>query len=684
MINKTEKEERRFLSLVKTLINATINKAYEEVSEMAKDLQELKKYLWENKDGMDRMEKEAVRYSINQNAWFGEETVKQKSKLIKLLDSPYFARIDFIESNKSNNYTVYIGVHSFFDNTSKVNLIHDWRAPISSVFYDYEIGKAYYDAPGGRIEGEVSLKRQYRIKNGKMEFMLETSFNVFDDILQKELSVASDEKMKNIVATIQRDQNKIIRNQTSQTLIIQGVAGSGKTSIALHRIAFLLYKFKTVLKANDILIISPNKVFSDYISNVLPELGEEQIPQTGLEELADEILGGKIKLQTYAEQIDSLVENNDKNLISRIRIKTLSDFMEQLDEFVSYIENSYFVPADFQIDDVTIPRSVILNKYQSYHRIPVLKRFAEIASSLSDYVKIKHKKNLKVSQKNKIKSGLLKMFKTSNIKQIYKDFYTWLEMPEYLKLLPKAVYEYSDVFPLVYLKIKLEGIKINTNVKHLLIDEMQDYSSVQYTVLSMLFPCKKTILGDTNQSVNPFSLTNAFHIKKVFEDATIMKLNKSYRSTYEITEFAQKISPNVELEVIERHGDKPEVLEFNDFNEEMSKIEELIEIFSASDYNSLGIICKSIEQAEKVFKIIETFEAKAYLLNYQSTVFYKGVVVTSAFMAKGLEFDQVIIPYVDKINYNKDIDKNMLYVACTRAMHKLDLTYSGEKSDFLN
>ncbi|MBN2893765.1 MAG: AAA family ATPase, partial [Bacteroidales bacterium] len=498
-----------------------------------------------------------------------------------------------------------------------------------------------------------------------------------------ELSVSSDEKMKNIVATIQRDQNKIIRNQSAQTLIIQGVAGSGKTSIALHRIAFLLYKFKTSLKSEDILIISPNKVFSDYISNVLPELGETQIPQTGMEELAVEILGDKIKFQTLQEQINNLLENEDQKLISRIRIKTISDFIEELDNFVAYVERRYFIPNDIIIDGITISSSIILNKYQSYHRIPVLKRFLEISLSLSDYVRIKHRKELKKPQIKKTETEIKKMFKTTNIKDIYKDFYDWLEMPEYLKLLPKSVYEYSDVFPLVYLKIKLEGAKNNSKVKHLLVDEMQDYNPIQYTVLSLLFSCQKTILGDENQSVNPFSLTTAFHIKKIFEDATIMQLNKSYRSTFQITEFAQKINPSKSLEAVNRQGENPEIIECETSDEEIIQVVRLIENFRNSEHNSLGIICKTQSQAEELFSIIEKKGHKAYLLNYQSTAFYKGIIVTSAFMAKGLEFDQVIVPFVNRTNYKKDIEKSLLYIACTRAMHKLDITYSGDICEFL-
>lgn len=223
-----------------------------------------------------------MRESILNHFALGESVIDKRKRLGKILDNPYFGRIDF-KQQSGNIFPIYIGVHSFYDSDSKMSLIYDWRAPISSMFYDYELGEAYYSSPAGEVKGDILLKRQYRIRNGRMEFMIESSLTVHDDILQKELSSNTDDKMKNIVATIQREQNRIIRNEDAQALIIQGVAGSGKTSIALHRIAYLLYTFKESLSSKDILIISPNKVFADYISNVLPELGEETVPETSME-----------------------------------------------------------------------------------------------------------------------------------------------------------------------------------------------------------------------------------------------------------------------------------------------------------------------------------------------------------------------------------------------------------------
>ncbi|MFC7671134.1 hypothetical protein ACFQT0_29855 [Hymenobacter humi] len=232
---------------------------------------------------MDDADMVAAGQSIDRMAFTGEGAVARKRRLLKLVQSPYFGRIDFV-SRKQEPLTVYIGVGSFMDERQRRGLIYDWRAPIASMFYDFELGEASYNTPSGTIAGTIALKRQYKIRDGRLEFMLENDVNIHDDVLQRELARSSDDKMKNIVATIQRDQNAVIRNETAAVMVIQGVAGSGKTSIALHRIAFLLYRYRETIAARDILIISPNKVFADYISNVLPELGEEHIPELGMDE----------------------------------------------------------------------------------------------------------------------------------------------------------------------------------------------------------------------------------------------------------------------------------------------------------------------------------------------------------------------------------------------------------------
>lgn len=293
--NLSEQQEKKYLQQVIGIINDTIQNTDTSVKEHVETLQEYKDYIWSNKD-IDPHEIRSMRESILNHFALGESVIDKRRRLGKILDIPYFGRIDFEEKkNGSSVLPIYIGIHTFYDSQSKTNLIYDWRAPISGMFYDYELGKAVYTSPTGEISGDISLKRQYRIRKGKMEYMIESSLTVHDEILQKELSSNADDKMKNIVTTIQREQNRIIRNEEAHVLIIQGVAGSGKTSIALHRIAYLLYTLKGNISSKDILIISPNKVFGDYISNVLPELGEESVPETSMEQILSGVLENKYK-----------------------------------------------------------------------------------------------------------------------------------------------------------------------------------------------------------------------------------------------------------------------------------------------------------------------------------------------------------------------------------------------------
>ncbi|GGC64609.1 HelD family protein [Marinobacter halophilus] len=317
----TKLEETRRLESVKQRLERAMQEADERLQGYQEDIQSQKEYLWNNRDEMDHIEKIAARDSIQQAVTTGDFVFNQRKRLVKLKQSPYFGRFDFCYQSTGLSVPIYIGVHHFYDEFDKENVVFDWRAPIASLFYDFETGPASYQAPDGKVSGDIQLKRQFRIRNGQIELMIDSAVNVVDDVLQDELGRATDDGMKNIVATIQRDQNAIIRDEYAKTLIIQGVAGSGKTSIALHRIAFLLYRFKDTLTSEDILIISPNRVFADYISNVLPELGEETVNEIGMETLAKELLDDQYRFQTFFEQTADLLETNDEAMKQRLRYK---------------------------------------------------------------------------------------------------------------------------------------------------------------------------------------------------------------------------------------------------------------------------------------------------------------------------------------------------------------------------
>lgn len=675
--NQTEKQEKEYLKQIISFLKKVIGNTDASVKDHVDTLAEYKDYIWFNKD-IDPHEIRSMRESILNHFALGESVINKHKRLTKILAIPYFGRIDFLEKKENSKVMpIYIGIHTFYDPESRATLIHDWRAPVSSMFYDHELGEAGYRSPSGEIKGEISLKRQYRIRGGKMEFMIESALTVHDDILQKELSSNVDDKMKNIVATIQREQNQIIRNEDIRTLIIQGVAGSGKTSIALHRIAYLLYTFRDSISSKDILIISPNKVFSDYISNVLPELGEETVPETSMEQILSGVLEHKYKYQTYFGLVNELLEKPSSSLINRIAYKASFGFISELDKFILHIENTYFKAADVKLTKyITIPAPFIEEQYLRFNRYPIRRRFDAMADYMLDMLKIQYTFTVTTTGRNLLKKEIRLMFAGNNDIQVYKDFFKWTNNPGMFKMRKGHTLEYSDLAPLAYLHLALEG---NGNqpfrVKHLLIDEMQDYSPIQYKVIQKLFPCRKTVLGDAGQSVNPYGSSTAETIQKSLTASEIMKLCKSYRSTFEITDFAQKIHPNAELEPVARHGEKPQILQFGSAVEELSGIMGLISTYRKSGYKSLGIICKTEQQAREMADMLKSYANDISFLSSQSSAFVQGIVITSAHMAKGLEFDEVIIPQTDERNYRSEIDKSMLYVAVTRAMHRLTLTF---------
>lgn len=675
--NQTEKQEKEYLKQIISFLKKVIGNTDASVKDHVDTLAEYKDYIWSNKD-IDPHEIRSMRESILNHFALGESVINKRKRLTKILAIPYFGRIDFLEKKENSKVMpTYIGIHTFYDPESRATLIHDWRAPVSSMFYDHELGEAGYRSPSGEIKGVISLKRQYRIRGGKMEFMIESALTVHDDILQKELSSNVDDKMKNIVATIQREQNRIIRNEDIRTLIIQGVAGSGKTSIALHRIAYLLYTFRDSISSKDILIISPNKVFSDYISNVLPELGEETVPETSMEQILSGVLEHKYKYQTYFGLVNELLEKPSSSLIDRIAYKASFGFISELDKFILHIENTYFKAADVKLTKyITIPAPFIEEQYLRFNRYPIRRRFDAMADYMLDMLKIQYAFTVTTAGRNLLKKEIRLMFAGNNDIQVYKDFFKWTNNPGMFKMRKGHTLEYSDLAPLAYLHLALEG---NGNqpfrVKHLLIDEMQDYSPIQYKVIQKLFPCRKTVLGDAGQSVNPYGSSTAETIQKSLTASEIMKLCKSYRSTFEITDFAQKIHPNAELEPVARHGEKPQILQFGSAVEELSGIMGLISTYRKSGYKSLGIICKTEQQAREMADVLKSYANDISFLSSQSSAFVQGIVITSAHMAKGLEFDEVIIPQTDERNYRSEIDKSMLYVAVTRAMHRLTLTF---------
>jgi len=670
-------EEIIHLDMVEEKLHDALTKLDETVAGYEKEYMEARKYLASYWNEIDSMEVFSNERSLTEIESAGNIFLDRRTKIEKLINAPYFARLDFRYRGEQEAEQIYIGRFTFTADNNDI-LIYDWRAPVSGMYYEYELGPASYEAPAGSMDGDIERKRQFRINNGELEYALESAVNINDDILQRELSSTSDDKMKTIIATIQKEQNQIIRNDKSEVLIIQGVAGSGKTSIALHRVAYLLYRYKDYLSADNVAIISPNKVFADYISGVLPELGEEPIMEISFEDIASDELSGTIKYERYTDQIDDPAPE----WIERSRFKSAPEFITLADKYLIHAANAYFKPRDWKIGEVTITRNYLLGQYQGYRNRPIFQRFEEIADDIGDWLKADKIRDYKIPGRSEIIKKLTEMFQVKSTMELYTDFYRYIGRRELFKAAGKNKLEWPDIFPYLYFKSFIEGIDRLQAIQHLVIDEMQDYTPVQYAVINKMFRCKMTILGDFGQALNPYNLHSLSGFKDIFNHLDVVELNKSYRSTYEIIEFAKQIQKGQRIEPVKRHGEEPEIIRCESCQGELAVMKEKIAEFMNGDRATMGILCKNFRQAKNLYKELKS-QYPVHLLDPDSTKFDEGITITTNFMAKGLEFDEVIIPGVTAEAYSSEYDRSLLYVACTRAMHKLTLSFHGSITEFL-
>jgi DNA helicase II / ATP-dependent DNA helicase PcrA len=681
IVNRTEAEERVWHQEVTERLKLAYREMQVNVAARHAEMMQIKQQLQDQVRDLDHIDKANLRQAADMAARVGEFSVDQQQRLERLINSPYFGRIDVQSMDQPQGKAIYIGMHAFND-PNDGQLVHDWRAPISSMFYDFELGNGYFDAPDGRIDAHIALKRQYRIEKQEFRFMLESSVNILDNVLQEELSRASDSKLKTIVATIQRDQNAIIRNDDAHTMIIQGAAGSGKTSIAMHRIAYLLYKYKDTISSRDILIISPNNVFAHYISQVLPELGEQMISETTMEALADVLLESKYNFQTFTEQIQILLRGKDSAYAERVCYKASSDFLHELDRYIDSLRKWNVNSKGVRVSVYSISADDVQRHFQRRQNLPFNEQLNGVTAAIVEQIRLDHDKVIENKQRAELRAQIKAMVRETDLKKLYKGFFDWIGKSEMFKTGPKGAFEFADVYPLIYLKLQLASTPPNRAVKHLVVDEMQDYSPLQYRVLSMLYPCKKTVLGDRNQSINPLSSSHAESIRDVLPDSMCVYMRKSYRSTFQITQVAQSILNNPDLEPIERHGEEPTFRAFRKKADELLFIAEEVNKFINSDFQSMAIVCRTQLEADELYEFLSP-QGCVSLLNSQSKSFASGIVITTAYLAKGLEFDKVIVPFCTSSNFCLPIDRHMLYVAVTRAMHSLVITYCGTISSFL-
>ena len=668
----------QFLKEITDCLQQKIKELDEELSAGQQEIKNMHEYYWENYTEMDEYgyenydNQQALLHQVHAN----EEKLSKRKRLTKMLESPFFGRVDFRYDGEEESETFYIGIGNFAPRAGMRPLIYDWRAPVSGLFYDYDRGPAAYDAPGGRMEGEITSKWQYKIKNGHMIYGFESDTKIDDEILKQELGSGGDVQLKNIVRTIQKEQNAIIRNTEDRILAIQGAAGSGKTSVALHRIAYLLYHDRENLKAANILILSPNNAFSDYISHILPELGEEHIQEMSFDLFAyKELKEVANDCEDRYDYLEKKMKFQDSEWEIRFKEKQSASFIGQMEGFLAMLEEDLVNIRSFTFKGFDKTEEEIIHLfYFKFQTVPLLARMDAVMEYLIDEYETLRGKNISEEDMEALRETFQKMYVTTDLYEIYgwllKDCgYPELSNAEY----ERRKLEYEDVFPMLYLKYRLKGSRKHKNIKHLVIDEIQDYSYLQYSILSMLFHCRMTILGDRAQTMDSECQDVTKFLPKIFgRKIRKIVMNKSYRNTLEIAEYAERIRGGEGLELFQRHGKEVEEFHGLSMEEMLENIEKQVKSANAQ-YETAAVITMNESDAYDIYRLLKNCQLPVSYMDRDTSVFKKGMTVTTFYLAKGLEFDQVFAVLGRETN---PLYKQAKYISATRALHEL-YVYEG-------
>lgn len=700
------KNGREYLAHITGTLRHRITQLDDSIEAGQKEIEGMHEYYWENYTEMDQYgyenfdNQQALLHEINAS----NEKIELRRRFRKMMDSPFFGRVDFCYEGDDEPEIFYIGIANLAEENGGLPLIYDWRAPVSGLFYDFDKGPASYQAPLGEIHGDIAAKWQYKIRGGKMIYEFESDVKIDDEILKAELGSNGDVQLKNIIRTIQKEQNAIIRNTSDRIMVIQGAAGSGKTSIALHRIAYLLYHDRKNLKSSSVLVLSPNGVFSDYISHILPELGEENIREMSFDLFAYKRLKNTV---SDCEDRYDLIERQISGLCDEelLKEKQSRDFLDRMEGYLAELEDSLMNFRDIEHRGVVKKEQEIIELfYFKFMDIPLLSRMDAVAEYFIDEVETLKGFDLPEEERDVVKSRFYRMYETRDLYVLYNRFLRQEGFPA----LPQVQYEkrklrYEDVYPVLYLKYRLETQQEDSGVRHLIVDEMQDYSMIQYLIIQRLFKCKMTILGDREQTMDGDQQDVLTFLPKIFgKDIRRIVMNKSYRNTIEIASYANKLAGITEVELFERHGKPVEEKEFTGLTEALERVVKELRLekqtvaeadedmpenaASETDgtetgeelsYETAAVITRTADEAREAYYILQKkLEAEGFdtkerlsLLHRDSTNFKKGLTVTTFYMAKGLEFDQVfsVFPGTDR----SPIVQRARYIAATRALHEL-------------
>lgn len=700
-IVKDKEKEQEFLEEVDKL-KGVIEIINREILSYIQKRKDITKYIVEarkkNIEQFEDDEDRVIEY-FDHERYVKEEAFRVIDKRLKeftvLLASPYFGRVDFNEEDYGED-RIYIGRFGVTLEGSFAPLVVDWRAPVASIFYTASLGASKYQAPEGDMPVDILKKRQYVIKKGELKGLFDSEVDVKDDILQMVLSENSGSKLKDIVMTIQAEQDQIIRQPRNKIVVVNGTAGSGKTTIALHRVAYLLYNYRKILQ-DKVVILGPNQIFMEYIKEVLPTLGEEDIKQETFVDFALNMLdldtGDIMSTKNYMENILS----GDKEFIETAKHKMEDSYIKELDEILETLNLKYeggmksVVYYDKQvISELEIKE--LFNKY--YKDMPLYRRNKKIKRII--FSKLKDARDEKVRQIEKEYKELIQSCSEEELKLNRNQMaYTRkLKIREAVEMVVKAkreltflnptdvleiykiingerMYTVDDLAPLLYLRVKLEGIKMEREIKHVVIDEAQDYSKLQFMVIKEITNCLgMTIVGDSNQRIIP-TVSAKVPMEEVLEvfnemDGELFKLNKSYRSTVEIMKYANKFLRDEGIVPLVRNGEKVEEITAQSDDEFTRVVEDQITSMKSSAFETIGIICRNMDET-KYFGSLLKNNKYVKIIDRENLIYSGGEIVIPSYLAKGLEFDAVIMVNTEKVSEKDKIS----YVMATRALHKL-------------
>lgn len=667
---KIEREEfereRNYLNKTVSLIRKKISKLGQELFDDDSKVLEFKKLIWDTHTEMDPNEMRSMMAESDLQVSIMQSKGNYLQRLFRIQNKPYFGSIRFKEEGSEEEDNIYIGITHVEDKLDYY--VHDWRSPICSMFYDYETGPASYKAPSGIIKGNIIKKRQYIIEDAELKHIFDNDLNISDSLLQEVLAEESSDKMKNIVNTIQEEQNKVIRNTEDKNLIVEGIAGSGKTSVALHRIAFLLYRIPNLTSSN-VVVFTPNKVFSEYISNVLPELGEDNTYDMTFYDLLCQNINEYKDIENFTDFISRYYKGNVDNY-DMVKNKQSDEIIKDIDSYINNLLSTIKFNNKLEYDNFIEIDTEELNNMLNYkyNRFPLFERIKEISKRIAS-------NNYEGSTKN-ASSIEKKLKELLNIKLDLKDIFNNFYQSEYSKYKDKVndkYLYYEDACIFLYIKSLLVGFNTNHVIKEIVIDEAQDYNKLQYLIIKKTFKTSNyTILGDTNQTINPYYKYDSLEeLTSIFESSKYITLTKTYRSTGKIIDYTNKILGLNHVTAI-RNDKASDII----FRNNITKNDFLTDINNLKTISkSIAIITKNDKEAEKVYNMLKD-DLDIMLIDGFGHI-KRDLVVVPSYVAKGLEFDSVII-YTDTNNKYQEKDKYLFYVACTRAQHNL-IIYNNSK-----